>query len=157
MQKSIWAALLLCCCLWASACNQKEKATGEGLINNPASGTGQATGKAAKAVFLEEEYDFGTVQAGEYVRHQFKFVNKGQGPLVIQNANASCGCTIPDFSRDPIAPGDSGVIKVMFNSEGRSGEQNKVITVTTNADPGQYELTLRGTVQAAPDQGPLAN
>ena len=80
------------------------------------------------------------------VTHVFKFVNNGKGPLVISKANASCGCTVPEYPRDPIMPGDSGKISVQFNTTGKLGQQSKTVTVTANTNPSNTELTLIGKV-----------
>jgi hypothetical protein len=129
---------------------------GGGLINNPNSANGAVDGKVPKIIFDETEFNFGSVQAGEVVKHTYTFKNTGEGQLVIQNATASCGCTVPTFSRNPIPPGGKGEILVEFNSENRSGEQSKTITVAANTTPSNIELTLTGTVIHPNEKGPLA-
>lgn len=129
---------------------------GGGLINNPNSGEGKVEGKVPKVEFDEPTFDFGTVQSGEIVKHTYTFKNTGQGQLVIQNATASCGCTVPKFSRNPIPPGSKGEIIVEFNSENRSGSQSKTITVLANTTPSNIELTLTGTVLHPNETGPVA-
>lgn len=111
-----------------------------------ASAAGEAVESGAVFVFEKDSYDFGKVPEGEKVEHEFKFKNEGTGPLIINDAQASCGCTIPEYPKEPVAPGEEGVIKVIFNSEGRFGKQNKVITITSNADPSTTELYLTGEV-----------
>src|SRR5690606_3865160 len=106
----------------------------------------EAVQGAAVFSFEKTSYDFGTIQEGETVEHEFKFKNTGTGPLIINDAQASCGCTVPEYPKEPVAPGQEGVIKVIFNSEGRFGKQNKVITITSNADPSTTELYLTGEV-----------
>ena len=91
-------------------------------------------------------YDFGKIKEGEKVSYNFKFKNDGKTPLVIAGATATCGCTTPDYPRQPIAPGESGEIKVVFDSEGRNGMQNKIITVNSNANPVTSQLYLVGEV-----------
>ena len=79
-------------------------------------------------------HDFGDVIQGEKVEHTFKFKNTGSEPLIITNVQVTCGCTIPKgWARDPIAPGQSGEITISFNSAGRHGRNNKVVTVVSNA------------------------
>jgi len=79
-------------------------------------------------------YDFGDIFQGEKVEHTFKFTNTGNTDLVITNVEVTCGCTTPKgWPRDPIAPGESGDLTVSFNSAGKIGKQNKVITITSNS------------------------
>lgn len=96
--------------------------------------------------FMEEFHDFGEVREGEVVKHTFTFTNEGEGPLIISNAQGSCGCTVPDWPRQPIAPGQKGQIKVSFNSKGRAGRQDKRVTLTTNAVPQSKVLNITSTV-----------
>ncbi|MEZ4774067.1 MAG: DUF1573 domain-containing protein [Bacteroidia bacterium] len=100
--------------------------------------------------FASEEYNYGQVQAGTNVTHQFKFKNTGTEPLVLTRVKASCGCTTPSYSKDPIPPGQEGFIDVVFNSAGKSGVQNKTVTVTGNFE-GSINKILRisGEVLAA--------
>ena len=96
--------------------------------------------------FDAEFHDFGEIQEGEVVNHVFKFKNEGEGPLIISNAQGSCGCTVPQWPRQPIAPGATGEIKVSFNSSGRAGKQDKRVTLTTNAVPQTKVLNITSTV-----------
>ncbi|MEL6195218.1 MAG: DUF1573 domain-containing protein [Bacteroidota bacterium] len=97
--------------------------------------------------FVSEEYNFGQVESGDKVPHKFKFTNTGASDLVITNVKPSCGCTTPSYSTDPIAAGESGYIDVVFNSAGKTGVQNKTITVTGNFEGGITKvLRLTGEV-----------
>lgn len=87
--------------------------------------------------------NLGVVIQGEKVEHTFKFKNIGKSDLVISDAVASCGCTVPSFSKDPIIPGGEGEIKVVFNSANRTGRQMKSITVWTNAHPNQSKIQFQ--------------
>ena len=102
--------------------------------------------KQAKIEFKEEVFSFGKIQQGEKVEHQFKFKNTGKADLIIKDARASCGCTQPSFPFIPIGPGEEGYIGVIFNSEGRLGNQQATITLVTNASPTTYKLKLEGLV-----------
>ena len=83
--------------------------------------------------FDEKTYDFGTIKEVDGpVTHSFEFTNTGDEPLVIINVNASCGCTRPEYSKEPIKPGKSGKIKVTFNPAGRPGEFSKDVKIRTN-------------------------
>ena len=96
--------------------------------------------------FEKELHDFGKLVDGEKVSYSFKFTNSGDAPLIISNAKGSCGCTVPNWSKDPIAPGESGSIDVTFNSSGRSGKQNKAITLTANTNPSRKVLNITSEV-----------
>ncbi len=101
--------------------------------------------------FSEKEYDFGTITSGEKVTHVFKFKNTGKEPLVIQNAKGSCGCTVPEWPREPIAPGKSGEIKVQFDSKNKQGKQTKNVTITANTDPVNTILKVSADVEKDPN------
>ena len=105
--------------------------------------------KAEDLAFSDMTHDFGTVLEGPDATCKFTFVNKGNEPLVIQKAQASCGCTVPTYSKDPIAPGATGTIDVAFHTAGKpAGNFNKTITVTSNA--GVKVLNIKGVVDKAP-------
>ncbi len=96
--------------------------------------------------FEETKYDFGDMVEGDVLETVFKFKNTGKSPLIITNARASCGCTIPDYSREPLAVGEEGEIKVKFNSRGKHGKQNKRVTITTNTENGRELLYVLANV-----------
>ena len=98
------------------------------------------------ALFIDTIYDFNKVKEGEFVTYNYRFKNTGKNPLVIYEALASCGCTVPEKPEHPIAPGEIGFIKVKFNSDHRPGEAHKSITITSNAQPEFPILILKGTV-----------
>ena len=85
-------------------------------------------------------------QAGEKITYEFKFNNTGKSPLIISDAKASCGCTVPEWPKEPVMPGQGGKIKVTFDSAGKSGLQDKQITVTANTNPAQNIVHLIGEV-----------
>lgn len=96
----------------------------------------------AAILFDETSYDFGTILIGTIIEHDFTFKNTGNIPLIIKDAASTCGCTIPEIPNAPIMPGQSGKIHVIFDSKGKIGTQNKVVTVYTNA--GTREVALKG-------------
>lgn len=96
--------------------------------------------------FSEMEYDFGTINEGQVVEHLFNFTNNGQAPLVISNITASCGCTSPDWTKTPINPGESGFVKVVFNSAAKSGSQAPTVTIQANTNPTVTRLRMKGSV-----------
>lgn len=96
--------------------------------------------------FDEMKFDFGDLKEGDIVHHTFLFKNNGDNPLIITNAIGSCGCTVPTYPKDPIAPGEIGKIEVQFNSKGKEGLQNKTVTVTANTEPANTVLTITSNV-----------
>lgn len=97
----------------------------------------------------EEEHDFGTITDGDIVEHTFKFQNTGEAPLIISNAKATCGCTVPQWPKEPIPVGEEGEITVRFNSRNKPGNQNKTITVTANTYPSANRVRIRANVLKA--------
>lgn len=115
-------------------------------------------GPLATINFKETEFDFGTIREGQVVEHTFEFVNNGEVPLIIQNAQPSCGCTVPDWTKTPIPVGGKGFVKAKFDSSGKPNVQNKTITVTANTYPQQTVLRFKAMVTPKPQQsdaGPL--
>jgi len=100
--------------------------------------------------FKEETHDFGGVEEGVQAVHVFEFVNSGDQPLQITNVQASCGCTTPDWTKDPIPPKGKGSITTSFNSSGRPGSFSKSITITSNANETTKVLSFRGYVSSKP-------
>lgn len=98
-------------------------------------------------IMLDSTYDFGKVTDGEKVVYNYRFRNTGDKPLVISSATASCGCTVPEKPEEPIKPGETGFLKVVFNSEGRVGPAHKEIYVVSNAVPSFPKLVLTGIVE----------
>lgn len=99
--------------------------------------------------FDEKTHDFGTIDEGDIVEHTFTFTNNGKAPLVITNARGSCGCTVPSFTREPVAPGESGEMLVKFNSRGKRNQQNKSINITANTETGSERLQVKVFVNPA--------
>lgn len=99
--------------------------------------------------FKSESYDFGTISEGPAAEHVFTFTNTGKEPLVIERVQPSCGCTAPDWSKEPIAPGKTGMVKATYGTQGRPGHFEKNMTVFTNA--GTKMVSFKGTVEKAPE------
>jgi hypothetical protein len=116
-----------------------------------------AAADAPVMTFEETTWDFGTIQDGDVVKHTYTFTNTGKSPLIIQNATAQCGCTVPQWSREPIAPGQKGEIQVEFNSKGKAGVQSKSVTITANTQPEITQVMLKGVVESgvASMKGPM--
>lgn len=107
--------------------------------------------------FDKTSFDFGTIKEGDKVTHTYQVKNTGVAPLIIQNAQPSCGCTVPEWTKAPIPVGGSGFVKAEFDSKGKSGLQDKTITVTANTWPKITTLKFKAMVTPKPDgsNGPL--
>lgn len=104
--------------------------------------------KGAAISAPEEQFDFGTIkEANGPVTHAFTLKNVGNAPLVITRASASCGCTKPKFSTEPIAPGKSTKIEVTYNPAGRPGQFVKTVAVYSNGKEGAFILRIKGVVE----------
>jgi len=102
----------------------------------------------APIVELEADtYSFGEVKEGEKVKHEYAFTNTGKTPLIISSVRASCGCTTPNYPKQPIKPGEKSKIEVVFDTNGQPGMQHKVITMVSNAHPSQTIFHLKGEVK----------
>jgi hypothetical protein len=104
--------------------------------------------KPENLAFTSETHDFGTIPEGPAAEHEFRFKNTGKEPITIQKVQASCGCTTPSYSKDPVLPNKDGAIKASYNTNGRPGPFTKTITVVSNA--GTKVVTIKGTVEKAP-------
>ena len=96
--------------------------------------------------FDKEEHDFGILIDGEKVTYSFRFTNSGDAPLIISNAKGSCGCTVPNYPKEPIAPGATASIDVTFDSKGRTGKQSKAVTLTANTNPNRKVIRIHSEV-----------
>ncbi|MFY7671498.1 DUF1573 domain-containing protein [Tenacibaculum sp. MEBiC06402] len=101
---------------------------------------------APEIAFDKEVYDFGTVEEGFVVETSFKVTNTGKSDLVITDAKATCGCTVPTWPKDPIKPGATAEIQVKFNTAGKPNKQSKTVTLTTNTSKGQEQVKVTGMV-----------
>ena len=130
---------LLILLLIAAACtNQK---------SNEVSGTVEdQSGLKPEISFEKSEHNLGRIEQGEKVGYNFMFINVGKASLVILDASASCGCTVPKYSREPIAPGERGSVEVVFDSAGRMGKQSKTVTLKTNGKVSVVKLTIKADI-----------
>jgi len=116
------------------------------LINNTASANGKTNSNLPEIKFEEEEYDFGKMTQGEKVSHDFVFTNIGKKNLIISSAAGSCGCTIPEWPKEPVKSGVEGKINVVFNSDDKHGFQEKTITIVTNCEPATRILKIKAEI-----------
>lgn len=154
MKKYIFALLVLS----LAACGQNEPGEQQDekkdllstdLVNNPRSAAGTDTvalNEMATMDFKDTVHNFGDLIEGEVATYDFEFVNNGKSPLIINNASGACGCTVPEYPHDPIAPGESGIMKVKFNSADKEGHVEKSVSVTTNSKRGVQMLYIKAQV-----------
>ena len=116
--------------------------------------TGNPDPNAPVMTFVTDTMNFGTVTQGTIVERDYTFKNTGKEPLIISGAVGSCHCTVPSYPQDPIAPGQTGVIHVKFDSNGKMNYQDKTATISSNSKNGDVVLHLRGNVVAPPPPAP---
>jgi hypothetical protein len=134
--------------------------TGANTSNNPVSVDANGTSIKSETGNLSEtrakttmtldkmEHEFGKIKQGDQVECTFKVTNTGKEPLILEDAKGSCGCTVPDYPKEPIPAGESRDIKVKFNSTGKEGKQSKKVTITANTEPIQTVVTIHADVDA---------
>ncbi len=107
-----------------------------------------------KIKFVEETHDFGDINEGPKIEFDFIFTNTGNKPIEVTNAKASCGCTTPFYTKEPVMASNTGSIKVQYNTANRPGVFNKVVTVTYKYDGVEYQklVYIKGKVIAAPKE-----
>jgi len=140
MKKILAGATLLLCVGLSSGYAQTAAA--------PAQAPAASTSKAV-LTFTADTYDFGSIPQGTPVNHVFSFKNTGTEPLVITSVTASCGCTTPEWPKEPVRPGATATIKAIFNAAAM-GPFTKTISVVSNANPNQKVLIIKGEVKTAP-------
>jgi hypothetical protein len=162
-------SILLAVSLFAASCN-RDKTTEAGTqgmnataasadtdakanptIDNPnvASDTEAPNPDAPVMTFAESQFDFGDIQPGSKVAHTFSFTNTGKTPLLIADATASCGCTTPNWTKEPVAPGAKGTLDVQFDSKGKQGLISKQVSVRANTQPATTVIYIKGNVLTA--------
>lgn len=123
------------------------------IVNNPATASGKTdNGSLPIIAFEKESHDFGKITQGEKVSYSFKFKNTGGSDLVISSAYGSCGCTVPNYPKTPIAAGADGVIDVVFNSEGKAGKVQKTVTIVSNTVPNSKVITISTEIVVPEDK-----
>jgi outer membrane biosynthesis protein TonB len=106
-----------------------------------------ADGKYPVMTFNHDEHDFGTIKQGDKVVYDFKFKNTGEADLLITAAKGSCGCTVPEYPKTAIKAGESGNIKVSFDSKGKQGENTKTVTIMCNTKEGNKLLKIKANIE----------
>ncbi|MCF8364668.1 MAG: DUF1573 domain-containing protein [Bacteroidales bacterium] len=142
--------ILLAIAVFGFACNNsgnKQNYIPADVVNNPKTASGKELSKGVPRISFEKDlHDFGRVIEGEKITYAFRFSNSGSSDLIITDVNTSCGCTVPEFTKEPLKPGEKGTIKVTFDSSNRKGFQNKSITVISNTIPSTTELKIKAMV-----------
>ncbi len=145
--------LLISISLFLFSCQESTKdidTLSSDVVFNPNTANKNAkkkTEKLPQMTFDHLDFDFGLIFEGEEVVHKFKFTNTGGSPLVISDVSATCGCTIPTYTRKPIAPGEDGYIEVRFDSSDKQGMQHKSVIVLANTQPNRIELSFVAEVE----------
>ena len=135
--RSLHITGLLVLMWFGAACRNQHY--GQGRVEGP-------PGSPPEIRFEKTEHQLGNVLQGEKVGYNFIFTNVGDASLVIQDATASCGCTVPKYSSEPIPPGGKGSVEVVFNSSGRIGQQSKTVTIKTNGKEAVTYLTIKANI-----------
>lgn len=129
--------------LFACSTNETKKEVGTDSVSINSTADNVSKGDLPEIKFEEELHDFGKITQGEKISFAFKFKNIGSKNLIISGASGSCGCTVPNYPKEPIAAGGEGKVDVLFNSEGKSGLQEKTITMITNCEPSTRVLKIK--------------
>lgn len=134
--------------LLIGSCGQRNESDADvDLIRNPQSAQGyDNTVKMPELTFDQEMHDFGRLSSGENISYSFHFRNTGTADLVISSCSATCGCTVADFPRHRIVPGEEGYVTVTFKSAGKAGQQYQEVTVVSNAQPSHTRLKIMAQV-----------
>ncbi len=176
MTNKILCMAALALMIGLQACNQtknaaetaKEGATAVAdATKNTANNVADAAANATEAIapdqptttvsWDKEEHDFGNIDEGDKVSTKFTFTNTGSEPLIISSAKGSCGCTVPQWPKEPVAPGESGTIDVEFNSKNKPGRQTKTVTIQANTDPNPIRLKIKAEVAKDPNKEDATN
>jgi hypothetical protein len=102
---------------------------------------------ATNVAFAQSSHNFGKIKQDTQNKYKFKFTNTGPNPLIIENATGSCGCTVPEYPKEPIPPGGTGEITVEYSPGKQVGSQSKTVTITANTEPKQTMLTISADVE----------
>jgi hypothetical protein len=134
------------------ACQNKQedllnkKSPYEELLVFPDSDPNNSSKDEPRMEFETTEFDFGSAIQKEKVEHTYFFENTGQKNLLILDTESSCGCTVPHYSKAPIKPGEKGEVKIVFDTDGKSGDQEKKVTIFANTNPNKHYLIIKGHV-----------
>ncbi len=143
MKKTLFLAVLVAFGMTSCKDNAAEKVSADNVA--AAAERDTQADKYPVMSFAESTYDFGTINQGEAQEHVFTFTNTGEADLVIVDAKSSCGCTVPQYPKTPIAPGESGEMLVKFNGSGKN-QVSKTVTITANTQKGKEMIRIKAFV-----------
>jgi len=153
--------LLVTLTFFTFSCKEQRTDISTNDVMNTKSANGNTNADLPEIKFEEETHDFGRITQGEKVTYNFKFKNTGGANLIISSASGSCGCTIPDYPKKPILPGEEANINVVFASEGKSGVVEKSVTIVTNCEPSTRIIYIKANIivptSANPSELPTAH
>lgn len=130
-----------------SCTGSKDKQLDADIVNNPVSAEDTSSKDGVPMIVFDKDvHDFGRVYEGEKVTYAFHFKNTGTGDLLIRSATGSCGCTVPEYPKEPIKPGADGYIRVSFDSRGRLGHNEKQVTLIANTIPNNSVISITADV-----------
>ena len=144
MKKSILIIAIMSAFVFTSCKENAAEKVSEEKVAEAADRDANA-GKYPVISFTETEFDFGTIEQGTKVEHVFKFKNTGDAPLVIVDAKSSCGCTVPSYPKEPVAPGAEAELLVKFNGSGKN-QVSKTVTITANTETGKETIKIKAFV-----------
>ena len=148
--KNYFRTYFLILFLFAFSCDSSSNKK-ETKSENIASSSMTSSSESPIMSFDKTLHDFGTIQEGETVETIFTFTNSGKSDLIIVDARGSCGCTVPEYPKNtPIPPGESGKIRVSFDSSNKPNMQQKTVTISANTDSGRETIRIKALVQADP-------
>lgn len=131
----------------------KKEANNSAKLKRDAKAESAYDGPTTQLAFGQSAHDFGTVPQNSENRHVFTFTNTGAEPLIIENAKGSCGCTVPQYPKEPVAPGETGEIEVVYKPGKQKNKQTKTVTITANTEPRTTKLTITANVEVSGDSG----
>ena len=144
MKKSILVIAIMSAFVFTSCKENAAEKVSEEKVAEAADRDANA-GKHPVMTFTETEFDFGTIDQGTKVEHVFKFTNTGDAPLVIVDAKSSCGCTVPSYPKEAVAPGAEAELLVKFNGSGKN-QVSKTVTITANTQAGKETIKIKAFV-----------
>ncbi len=144
--KRVFLMVAAAAALSLTSCNESATAQIDEANLNAAADRDAVEASYPVMTFDTPVYDFGTVSEGTVVEKEYTFTNTGDSDLIIVNASATCGCTVPTWTKEPVAPGETGSLLVKFDTSGKPDAQSKAVSITTNTKSGQEVITIKGFV-----------
>ena len=138
--------ILILSCSYNYDSNNAQKDKDLNLIHNPISAENEDSSSLPVMSFIKKVHDFKEVYQGEKLEYKFQFTNTGKNNLIISSTKTTCGCTVSDYPKEPILPGASAYIKIVFDSENKSGYFHKAIEVSANTIPNKHVLEIIGKI-----------